>query len=195
LAGGALVGNKDEQAVQAFAASDLTGPLLLAEHVKPYMAADSTMALVTSIAAALPATPGLEKYAAVKGGIVKWCAEKFVPYSADGVHVMLIAMGPIWTEAGRGEHAQGFFQNLVKFILPLPEQFSNLILKDAMNHERVSYPGFMAKLGEYKNNVYAIRFGPFIRNAFLLVLALGAWVMKRKEKMDGKLLNKKYPNV
>jgi hypothetical protein len=99
------------------------------------------------------------------------------------------------TEAGRGEHAQGFFQNLVKFILPLPEQFSNLILKDAMNHERVSYPGFMAKLGEYKNNVYAIRFGPFIRNAFLLVLALGAWVMKRKEKMDGKLLNKKYPNV
>ncbi len=181
LSGQTFVGKKDETEVKAFKENDLRGPVSLVENMRPHMSRGSTMNLVTSLAAAVPETRGLEHYAAVKGGMVKWCAENRQPYGKDGINVMLIAMGAIGTEVGRNAKLHGPVVKVAEMVLPPPEKYSQQILTDAMERRSASYPGLMAELGEFKNGEYRIKFGPLGRKAVVTALEIGTWLMKNRE--------------
>ena len=156
LAGTGVIGQVSSAEFAAFQASDLTGPIRLAEGILPIMKRCATVAVVTSGSVALAqGVPELAQYVRVKEGMVKWCARNRGRFQTRGVNLMLIAMGAIGSEIWTT--ASGFakpFGWLMRRALPRPERYSELILADAMRGCPATYPGFLAGLTNFDGEEY-----------------------------------------
>ncbi len=172
LAGTTLVGEAGAAEFQAFKAADLDGPVRLAEGFLSTMNRGATVAMVSSIAAAVPEAHGLRQYAEVKGAVASWCGQNRARFTASGANLMLIAMGAIATNVGRSAGLGGAFNRAAEMLLPPPERYSPQILKDAAAGKPASFPGRFASLTTYQNGTCQVRVG---RKALVLALEAGVW--------------------